>query len=365
MPSDNTDDGDDTDETAGLLTAPEQPAAGRHPDRSAHRPRRAQQQRLLFAMIFVATCFGCLFAGYSTLEILGTTFRGDLGYYSLMMVYAGITPGSFISPLVVGRIGCRRSMVAGALPYSFYAAANWAVELGAVPGWVLLPSGFSVGLGCGMLWGAQGLYLVQLATEYDRLSPPGAAGSVGLFSGAGGAGTPLGGLLALAGSSALMQRNVPNATIMLCLFLILALGNMLLLALPAVPTRRSSGSGGGDSKQPQPQRPTFSAIPRLLASSRQLCLLMICTLSSGYANAFMSGSFTLDVVTPTLGPAWVGYVLATRNATVSDCGQSFPAKHLMLRRFLVKTDGLPRQARDERRRFLEETGPKFVECRAS
>jgi hypothetical protein len=34
---------------------------------------------------------------------------------------------------------------------------------------------------------------------------------------------------------------------------------------------------------------------------------MICTLSSGYANAFMSGSFTLDVVTPTLGPAWVGY----------------------------------------------------------
>jgi hypothetical protein len=57
--------------------------------------------------------------------------------------------------------------------------------------------------------------------------------------------------------------------------------------------------------------------------------------------------------------------MAARNATVSDCGQSFPAKHLMLRHFLVKTDGLPRQARDERRRFLEETGPKFVECRAS
>lgn len=29
----------------------------------------------------------------------------------------------------------------------------------------------------------------------------------------------------------------------------------------------------------------------------------------------MSGSFTLDVVTPTLGSAWVGYVLATRNLT--------------------------------------------------
>jgi hypothetical protein len=30
-------------------------------------------------------------------------------------------------------------------------------------------------------------------------------------------------------------------------------------------------------------------------------------MASGYANAFMSGSFTLDVVGPTLGPAWVGY----------------------------------------------------------
>ena len=38
-------------------------------------------------------------------------------------------------------------------------------------------------------------------------------------------------------------------------------------------------------------------------------------MASGYANAFMSGSFTVDVVGPALGPAWIGYVLATRNLT--------------------------------------------------
>jgi hypothetical protein len=58
-----------------------------------------------------------------------------------------------------------------------------------------------------MLWGAQGLYLVQLAREYDKHSPVGAAGSVGLFSGAGGCGTPFGALAALVGSSALMQAS--------------------------------------------------------------------------------------------------------------------------------------------------------------
>ena len=83
--------------------------------------------------------------------------------------------------------------------------------------------------------GPQGLYLVQLSQAYDRLSPAGAAGSMGLFSGAGGAGTPIGGLLALVGSSLLMQGGTTNATIMLLLFAILALGNLLLLALPAVP----------------------------------------------------------------------------------------------------------------------------------
>ena len=43
----------------------------------------------------------------------------------------------------------------GAIPYTIYAGANWGVEVGLLGGWVLLPSGFAVGIGCGMLWGAQ------------------------------------------------------------------------------------------------------------------------------------------------------------------------------------------------------------------
>ena len=116
---------------------------------------------------------------------------------------------------------------------------------------------------------------------------------MGLFSGAGGAGTPIGGLLALVGSSLLMQGGTTNATIMLLLFAILALGNLLLLALPAVP--HTPTPPRSDAVQEPETAPGFE-IPQLLASSRQARLLMVCTMSSGYANAFMSGSFTLEVV---------------------------------------------------------------------
>ena len=159
------------------------------------------------------------------------------------------------------------------------------------------------------------MYLIQLSAEYDRISPPEAVGSRGLFSGAGGAGTPVGALLALSGTSLLMQHAVSNASIMLCLFCCLLLGNILLFAVPAVPSspKPDEKSEHFSETTAETQPVSFWAIPQLWMASPQLRLLMCCTSASGYANAFMSGSFTKDIVGPSLGSAWIGYVLATRN----------------------------------------------------
>jgi MFS family permease len=232
-----------------------------------HQERSGRSQCwLLGAMALVAACFGFLFAGYSSLEILATTFHGELGYYSMMCVYAGITPGSFMLPAVVANVGCEWSMRIGAVPYTVFAAANYLVITESASGWILLPTGFCVGLGCGMLWGAQGLYLMQLSREYDLISEsPSSVNSRGLFSGAGGAGTPVGGLLALAGSSLMMQHSVSNSTIVFCLFVCLALGNLLLFAVPSATQKKRRQSGSGRAKEP---RVSCCAIPRLLSSSR-------------------------------------------------------------------------------------------------
>ena len=131
------------------------------------RPQRSQRW-LLGAMVYVASCFAFLFAGYSTHEILGTTFRGDLAYMALSCVYAGILPGSCISPAIVAKLGCKMSMALGAVPYTIYAGANWGVEVGLLGGWVLLPSGFAVGIGCGMLWGAQVKHLMRVMHSPQR-----------------------------------------------------------------------------------------------------------------------------------------------------------------------------------------------------
>jgi MFS family permease len=235
---------------------------------------------LVGALVLVSACFVFLFAGYQTLELLSTTFRGDLGYYALMMVYAGITPGSFMFPAIVSRTGCRLSMFLGAVPYTVFAGANYGVELELLPGWVLLPAGFGVGFGCAMLGGAQTLYVVQLSREYDRLGPAGSKGSLGLFSGAGQAGSPIGGLLALSASSILMQHAVANRTLILGFFLMLLCGNLLLVKVRAIP--KVVGGETKDLQNPE-VAPTarLLAIPSLLASSQLLRLLMICTAASG------------------------------------------------------------------------------------
>lgn len=289
-------DSDDDDDSGGArsetkrLVTPNGSSSDPAPDDGAPPPPRhiaacsacgdekvRSRRWLLGAMVLVAGCFGFLFAGYSTLEILATTFHGDLGYYALVCVYAGITPGSFLSPTAVARLGCKRSMLLGAAPYTVFAATNYLVELGVLSGWALLPAGFGVGMGCGALWGAQGLYLVQLSRAYDAMGEEGSTGSLGLFSGAGGAGTPIGGLLALAGSSALMQNAVSNAVIMLFLFIVLGLGNVMLLAVPVAPLSGRAGTEAATRKGEAGKPPAVdsAAIPRLLMSSRQLKLMMV------------------------------------------------------------------------------------------
>ena len=39
-----------------------------------------------------------MFAGWQTMEVLLSTFRDELGYYALVFVYAGIVPGSLVTP---------------------------------------------------------------------------------------------------------------------------------------------------------------------------------------------------------------------------------------------------------------------------
>lgn len=286
----------------------------------------------IHGLVVVTLCFTLLFAGWVPMENLLSTYEGDLGYYCLMTVYLAVVPGSFVAPWIMARAGPRSSMFIAAVPYTCFAGALVLKELGiGTRGEVLYPCAVGVGLGCGVLWGSQGVLLKTFSEAFDisqilctRSKP---TGSLGLFNGIGQAAAPGGGLLALIGSSLMEQFEIGRRTLYTSLFVSLAVGNVLLFAMPdakqLLQQRRSQlhelGQNSvyctdGDHLSPPAQPPvSVLAIPRLLLRSRVLRYLQPCFCSGGYANAFMAGSFTADIVAKHLGSEWIGFVMATRN----------------------------------------------------
>jgi MFS family permease len=283
-------------------------------------------------LVVITACFTLLFAGWVPMENLLSTYEGDLGYYCLMTVYLAVVPGSFVAPWIMARAGPRSSMFIAAVPYTCFAGALVLKEFGiGARGEVLYPCAVGVGLGCGVLWGSQGVLLRTFSEAFDisqTLRTKGrSTGSLGLFNGIGQAAAPAGGLLALIGSSLMAQFDIGRRTLYTSLFVSLALGNVLLFAMPdskqLLVLRRSQlrelgqtgvYGPGGDNTMPSARLPvSILAIPRLLLRSQVLCYLQFCFCSGGYANAFMAGSFTADIVARHLGPEWIGFVMAARN----------------------------------------------------
>lgn len=288
--------------------------------------------RSVRGLVVTTACFTLLFAGWVPIENLLSTYEGDLGYYCLMTVYLAVVPGSFVAPWIMARAGPRSSMFIAAVPYTCFAGALVLKELGiGTRGELLYPCAVGVGLGCGVLWGSQGVLLRSFSEAFDisqtLRTDRRSTGSLGLFNGIGQAAAPLGGLLALIGSSIMAQLDIGRRTLYTGLFVSLALGNVLLFAMPNAKQllvqrrsqlrelgKTSAYSHVRENLTPSAWPPvSIFAIPRLLLRSRVLCFLQPCFCSGGYANAFMAGSFTADIVARHLGPEYIGFVMAARN----------------------------------------------------
>eukprot|EP01052_Picozoa_sp_SAG31_P009861 SAG31_NODE_528_length_14438_cov_2.252877_4_plen_117_part_00 len=63
----------------------------------------------------VTAGFFFTFAGYAAIENLLSTFHARLGYYSSAMVYYCISPGAFVAPWIIGKLGPQLAMGLGAI----------------------------------------------------------------------------------------------------------------------------------------------------------------------------------------------------------------------------------------------------------
>jgi hypothetical protein len=320
----------DDDEAASLLLKPSDSAAAMPAPTGActcdESVRGLGILTLVFTLLFagwvplenlLSTCecdatSGCCFLvpGLTLASWLSHADEGELGYYCLMTVYMAVVPGSFVAPWVMARTGSRGSMFVASVPYTCFAGALVLKELGVFArGELVYVAAVGVGLGCGVLWGSQGVLLKQFSQAYDIgravRAPPSEGGkqkeeqqrgSLGLFNGIGQSAAPGGGLLALVLSSVMARLELGKLALYTSLFISLLLGNLLLFALPdaqllLAKRRRQQRAhrsvyAGSDSAESATEAASILAIPRLLSSSRSLCFLQPCFMSvSEHCNA--------------------------------------------------------------------------------
>uniref|UniRef100_A0A1I8FER2 UNC93-like protein n=1 Tax=Macrostomum lignano TaxID=282301 RepID=A0A1I8FER2_9PLAT len=104
-----------------------------------------------------------LLAGLSAIQ---SSFNssGGLGVAGLAVTYASVVASSLaLAPLVIGRLGPKRTMAACLCAYLLYLAANL------YPHWgTIIPASVLLGVSSAPLWAAMSVYVVRLAGEYAR-----------------------------------------------------------------------------------------------------------------------------------------------------------------------------------------------------
>ncbi|GJP86476.1 hypothetical protein CLOP_g16501 [Closterium sp. NIES-67] len=297
-------------------------------------------------LVVVGLAFLLLFAAYSAMQNLETSLHptAGMGAASLAVIYGGIVVFAPLAPAVIRYLRPRAAMLVGMSGYCAYIAAN-AVD----SSWVLLLSAAYLGACASVLWVAQGLYCVMVARGHAAATGVAEQAAIaefsGIFWGIFAANQVVGNavtflvcqLMALihpspalpaatAAPTAADPEGLPPATVtvLIVTFLVfLALAAALTCLLRdlsedhplCAPTPRcleggtgaeerregTGGVGAGAGSRPRGGRSAWE-----LMGDRRLQLLLPLLLYIGLQSAFVAADFTLYVVRPALGVAWIG-----------------------------------------------------------
>ncbi|CAI5523605.1 unnamed protein product [Closterium sp. Naga37s-1] len=131
-------------------------------------------------LVVLGAAFLALFAAYSAIQNLETSLhpRAGMGAVSLAVIYGGIVVFAPLAPAVIRYLRPRGAMLVGMSGYCAYIAAN-AVD----SSWLLLLSAGYLGASASVLWVAQGLYSVMLARGHAAAAGVAEQAAIAEFSG--------------------------------------------------------------------------------------------------------------------------------------------------------------------------------------
>ena len=161
--------------------------------------------------------FFFVFAAFNTVQLLESSVLTDkqLAFTTLSTIYAVFAATNIVAPKVVSLLGPRLGLGLGSICYVLLVVANIA------PSWgTLVPASALVGVGAGVLWTSQGIYMSRCAAREARATGEKVDDITGRFNGIfwagfqlnGAAGLLLAGLLRVRGAGGReVQGRAPQA----------------------------------------------------------------------------------------------------------------------------------------------------------
>ena len=114
------------------------------------------------SVLLLSFGFFFVFAAFNTVQLLESSVLTDkqLAFTTLTTIYAVFAATNIVAPKVVSIIGPRLGLFAGSICYVLLVVAN------IFPSWAtLLPASALVGVGAGVLWTSQGIYMSRCAAR--------------------------------------------------------------------------------------------------------------------------------------------------------------------------------------------------------
>lgn len=264
-----------------------------------------------------------LFTAYNSVQNLSSSIvAGALGYWAIAATYITLCVCCFfVSGAIVARMGSKLAMLCGASCYSLFLLANRFPAY-----YTLIPTAALTGFGASLVWIGQGAYITACSRCYSienrHDSPQESIGSfLSFFLLVFQLSQVFGNLLS---SFVLDDTDASTRNTLIYIFLGLSVLALVLLALlKSEPEIGDSNAAETLDATPSPSSPTtsvraaaiaflldkvLSVIP-LLGNARMRALVPS-FVASGCLQSFIFGSFTADIIKPSLGTSQIGYVMA-------------------------------------------------------
>lgn len=115
---------------------------------------------LVLKTCYLGFCFLFLFSAYVTTQTYLTSLYHDLGFISFSAIYFPYALTSLISPFIGKRIGVKLSILLGSATYVLWIASMMSDNY-----IFLIIASILNGIGCGLLWVHQGIYINKLIVQ--------------------------------------------------------------------------------------------------------------------------------------------------------------------------------------------------------